>query len=70
MPVKCNVGNTDRIVRFIVGILLLLWAFLGLSGTGAWIAGIVGVILIATAWIKFCPLYVIFGLSTCETSKS
>ncbi len=67
---KCNVGTTDRIVRFIVGILLLLWAFLGLSGTGAWIAGIVGVILIATAWIKFCLLYKILGLSTCEAAKS
>jgi len=66
MAVKCNVGNTDRILRLIVGVLLLLWAFLGLSGTGAWVAGIVGAILIGTSWIKFCPLYALLGLSTCE----
>ncbi len=66
--VKCNVGNTDRIVRFVVGILLLLWAFLGSSGSAAWIAGIIGAILVVTAGIRFCPLYVLFGLSTCKES--
>ncbi len=67
---KCNVGNTDRTVRFILGIVLLLWAYMGLSGTAAWIAGILGVVFLVTAAIRFCPLYLIFGINTCAEAKS
>ncbi len=66
---SCNVGNTDRIVRFIIGIALLIWAFAGLQGGWAWVAGIVGLVLIGTAWIKFCPLYTLFGISTCPADQ-
>lgn len=64
---ECNVGNTDRIVRFIVGILLLIAPFLGwVQGTWGWVLGIVGLILVLTAWVKFCPLYKLIGVTTCK----
>jgi len=64
---SCNVGNTDRIIRFIIGAVLLLAVLLGwVQATTAWVLGIVGLILVLTAWVKFCPLYRILGLSTCS----
>jgi len=67
---KCNVGATDRTVRFVLGIVLLLLAFTGLSGAAAWVAGILGVVFLVTAAIRFCPLYLIFGINTCGESQS
>jgi len=62
---RCNVGSTDRVVRFVLGIVLLLLAFMSLKGTAAWISGILGVVFLFTAAIKFCPLYTLFGINTC-----
>ncbi len=55
-----NVGSTDRILRIVVGAALLSLVFIGPQTP--W--GYVGVILIATAFINFCPLYAIFGWKT------
>ena len=60
-----NVGNIDRIIRTIVGIALIIapfaagWPLLGLV-----ISVIVGVVLVATAAIGFCPIYAALGLSS------
>lgn len=59
-----NVGSIDRIARIIIGIVLLVAAFMFLSGTLAIIAGVLGVIMLATAAIGWCPLYLPFKLST------
>ena len=63
---KKNVGNTDRIIRAIVGIAALA-AFFMASSTGLlhWIYLIVGVIGLATAAMASCPIYSIFGIRTC-----
>lgn len=55
-----NVGSVDRILRLVVGAALLSLVFIGPQTP--W--GYVGVILIATAFINFCPLYAIFGWKT------
>jgi len=65
--VKCNVGSTDRTIRFVLGIVLLILAFTALKGTTGWIAAILGVVFLFTAAIKFCPLYAIFGINTCKS---
>ena len=57
---KVNVGGVDRLVRVVVGVALIVWAFTG----GPWWAWI-GILPLATAAIGFCPLYVPFGISTC-----
>ncbi len=59
-----NMGSVDRTLRLVVGAVLLLAAFFFVSGTAAWVAGIVGVILLATGAVGTCPLYLPFGLST------
>ena len=66
----CNVGKGDQIFRFVLGIVLLLAYFLGWVG-GAWgvVALIVGIVLVATAAVRFCPLYRLLGLNTCEAKS-
>lgn len=64
---KANVGTTDRIIRIILGLAILSLFFI-LDG-GLKYIGLVGIVLLLTAFIKFCPLYTIFGINTCSTKK-
>ncbi|MDX8396952.1 MAG: DUF2892 domain-containing protein [Mariprofundaceae bacterium] len=67
---KANVGCTDRIVRTVLGVMVLAAGLLaGLATPWNFVADGVGVILILTAGISFCPAYAIFGASTCKTCK-
>ena len=61
---KANVGGIDRILRIVVGLALIGVALAGVSPWG-WI----GVVPLVTGLVKFCPLYPIFGLSTCPMQK-
>lgn len=62
-----NIGQTDRTIRAILGVVLLLLAFTALAGAWAWIAGLVGVVLLATAALGSCPPYGLLGINTCST---
>ncbi|NBD28992.1 MAG: DUF2892 domain-containing protein [Alphaproteobacteria bacterium] len=64
-----NMGQTDRIIRTIVGIVLLGLAAAALSGPWAWVAGIVGVVMLATAAMGTCPPYALLGINTCKTKS-
>jgi hypothetical protein len=57
---KLNMGSADRIIRLIVGLFLISLIFWGPKTY--W--GLIGVILVLTAFVGFCPLYVPFKLST------
>lgn len=56
---KQNIGNTDKIIRIILGIVI---AVLGYYNKSWW--GLIAVIPFLTAFISFCPLYLIFGINT------
>jgi len=58
-----NVGGIDRILRVVVGLLLIALAATGT--VGAW--GYVGIVPIVTAAIGWCPAYLPFGFSSCKT---
>ena len=63
-----NVGTLDRILRVIIGLLLIAFAFFDM--VGSW--GYLGFIPLVTGLIKWCPLYTLLGVQTCplhETSK-
>lgn len=63
---KINVGGLDRMLRIAAGL-----ALVGLAATGhigAW--GYVGVVLIATGALRFCPAYSLLGLNTCPMKKN
>ncbi len=61
---KCNVGGADKIVRIILGLLIL--------GAGVmfhnWL-GVIGLVPLLTGVAGRCPLYLPFGLSTCGAKK-
>jgi hypothetical protein len=68
---KKNLGTADRIIRVLaavaIGVLVLTGA---LSGTMAWIFGILGIVLLLTGTAAFCPLYLPVKFSTLGKGKS
>ena len=62
---KKNVGNTERLIRFIVGAILVALVFVGPQTPFGWI----GLVLIFTAVVGWCPPYAILGISTCKMKK-
>lgn len=58
---KANVGTVDRVIRVILGLVLISLVFVGPHTPWGWI----GIVPLATALIGFCPAYALFGLSTC-----
>ena len=63
-----NVGNVDRVIRIIIGIVLIAFAIrIGFPDTGWNWVGWIGVVPILTAAFGMCPLYSLLGLSTCAT---
>lgn len=62
---KFNVGTLDRVLRIIVGLVLIVLAITGTIGVWGWI----GVVPLATGLFKFCPLYSLLGISTCPTKR-
>jgi len=68
---KCNVGTgIDRIGRTIIGIALLDLGLVGPLGmTGRIVVTVIAVVVLATAILRFCPGYAIFGISTCKDEE-
>jgi len=62
---KTNVGGIDRIARIVIGLVLIGLAATGTVGIWGWL----GVVLLATGAIGWCPPYAIFGWNTCSTKK-
>lgn len=68
---SANVGPADRIIRLIVGAILIalpyvyaspIWA----NGALRWGVPLVGLVLVLTALVRFCPAYRLLGTSTCK----
>jgi hypothetical protein len=65
-----NVGIFDRILRIVVGAVLIAYAIpYGFPQTGWNWVGWIGVIPILTALVGYCPAYSLFGFSTCAARK-
>ena len=67
---KINVGTIDRVVRVIVGLVLIAFAlgFVGPATGWNWV-GWIGIIPLATGAVGSCPLYSVLGLTTCAMPK-
>jgi hypothetical protein len=63
---KANVGGIDRILRIVLGLVLIGLTLSGAIGVWGWI----GVVPLATAALGFCPLYTVLGFSTCPMKKA
>lgn len=62
---KTNEGSTDRILRVIVGLVLLGLTLSGYIGVWGWI----GVVPLVTGALGMCPLYTLLGLNTCQVKS-
>lgn len=61
---QANVGTIDRALRIVVGLVLIALVFVGPQTAWGWL----GLIPLATAFIRFCPLYRLLGI--CTTPKA
>ncbi len=62
-----NVGSTDKVVRWIIGLFLLSMIF-WVHGSWRWL-GLIGFVPILTSSISYCPLYKIVGISTAKSKE-
>ncbi|MBK1687487.1 YgaP family membrane protein [Rubrivivax gelatinosus] len=62
---KSNVGGIDRVLRIVLGLALIGMTLAGFIGVWGW----VGVVPLLTGAVGFCPLYPLFGFSTCPVKR-
>jgi hypothetical protein len=57
-----NIGTVDQVIRIVVGAALISLVFWGPQTSWGWI----GLVPLVTAFVSFCPLYRLMGVSTCR----
>uniref|UniRef100_UPI003C2F5D74 YgaP family membrane protein n=1 Tax=Altererythrobacter segetis TaxID=1104773 RepID=UPI003C2F5D74 len=62
---RTNEGTIDRLLRIVVGVVLLALVFTGPHTPWGWL----GVIPLATGLIGVCPLYCVLGINTCAKAS-
>ena len=71
---KKNVGTADKVVRYIIAVIIGVLYFTGvIQGTLALVLGVVAAVMVLTSLISFCGLYAVLGISTiktCDTVQS
>jgi hypothetical protein len=61
-----NVGTLDRWLRIIAGLAILSLVVVGPRSPWGWF----GLVPLMTGFVGHCPVYQLFGLSTCKTPRS
>jgi len=68
---KPNLNSIDRVIRVLLAVTFGVLYYMGIITGVLGIALLVfGVILVFTSFLKFCPIYRIFGISTCKTKSA
>jgi len=62
---KTNEGTVDRALRVVAGLALIGLAVGGVIGAWGWI----GIVPLVTGAVGMCPLYSMFGISTCRVKQ-
>ena len=60
-----NIGGTERILRVIVGLVLVALAATGQVGLWGWL----GLVPMATGISGWCPPYSLLGINTCKNRQ-
>jgi len=68
---QVNSGTIDRVLRVVVGLVLIAFAlgFIGGGGAYHWL-GWIGVVPLLTGAVGYCPLYSMLGIRTCPMKKA
>ena len=61
-----NIGGIERIVRIVIGLVLVALAATGQVGLWGWL----GLVPLATGLIGWCPPYSLLGINTCKNRKA
>ena len=68
-----NMGRVDQVIRLIIGLTFIYLGFINQSIIGdqlyAIMIGIFGIINVGSAFLRFCPFYMLAGLSTNRKAK-
>jgi len=59
---KTNIGRADRLLRIILGLILIALVFIGPQTPWGWI----GIIPLVTGLLRSCPLYSLLGINSCK----
>ncbi|MFW5748932.1 MAG: YgaP family membrane protein [Chloroflexota bacterium] len=59
-----NMGQTDRLVRVVIGVAALGLAVLLQNTLALILLGVVGLVMLGTSFLGTCPLYIPFRFST------
>ena len=61
-----NIGNIERIVRIVGGLVLIVLAATGTVGVWGWL----GLVPLATGLVGWCPPYSLLGINTCKNKNT
>ncbi|QSR84635.1 DUF2892 domain-containing protein [Methylacidimicrobium sp. B4] len=64
-----NEGKTERVLRVLAGLALLIGLPLILSGPAKW-WGVIGLLPLITGLVGYCPAWSLFGINTCRVKNS
>ncbi len=62
---KTNIGNVERVVRIVIGLVVLPLAFVGPRTSWAYL----GILPLLSGLIGWCPPYALLGISTVRAPK-
>ena len=63
-----NMSQTDRVIRAVVGVVLVI-AYFMVAGSWSWLLLLIGLVLLATAALGSCPPYSLLGINTCPLNR-
>ena len=66
---KQNEGTIDRVIRLIIGVVLIIGGFFTSIEIGSIILWVVGGMLVFTAFTGFCGAYMLLGIDTTGKNK-
>jgi hypothetical protein len=61
-----NIGNIERIVRIVGGLVLVALAATGTVGIWGWL----GLVPVVTGLLGWCPPYSLLGINTCKNKNT
>jgi O-antigen ligase len=61
-----NIGNIERIIRIMGGLVLIALAATGTVGVWGWL----GLVPLATGLVGWCPPYSLLGINTCKNKNT
>jgi hypothetical protein len=64
-----NVGGIDRLIRIVAGLAFVAAFFLMPTFGYRWVFLVLAAIALITGLMRTCPLYSVFGFSSCPMKK-